>query len=128
MRSEQEIKEFLEKCEKARGFGMSQGPCPLKVNEVKSCLEYCTWNDEKLIKSVTNDIVGEEKKKAYIANEKKMCCEDWDKRAGCCAECSFPSALEWVLGKNDGATDNGQKRLINALKEIEKTGETFTSI
>lgn len=40
---------------------------------------------------------------------------------GCCAECSMPSTLVWVLGDTDeGASDNGQMRLIEALNGGQK--------
>ena len=119
MRSEQEVREFLGRCEKSRGFGGSRGPCPLQENEKKDCVTNCTWEAESFTLKVVNDIFPngtEEEKRAYIANEKKMCCEEWDRHVGCCAECSFPSAMKWVLGKEGGATDNGQKMLFKALK------------
>jgi hypothetical protein len=97
MRSEEELKSFLTACHSVCGFGMSNGPCPLKLNEVKTCLDNCDLP------------LGSE--------DRKRCCAQWDEHKGCCAECSFPSAISWVLGNDDNPTDNGQKRLIQALKE-----------
>lgn len=45
-----------------------------------------------------------------------QCPLEEDGRRGCCAECSFPSAMRWVLGSDGGATDNGQDKIIKALK------------
>ena len=74
MRSEQEIKDKLDECSVAAGWGMSEGPCPF---------------DEE----------GEE---------------------GCCAECSFPSAMLWVLGISNKASANAQEVMINALGSAEE--------
>jgi len=97
MRSEQELQKFLMACSAVSGFGMSQGPCPLKENEIKTCLDICDF--------------------LLDSKDQKECCARWDERKGCCAECSFPSAISWVLGSDDNPTDNGQKRLFQALKE-----------
>lgn len=51
------------------------------------------------------------------SEERKNCCAEWDEHKGCCAECSFPSAINWVLGNDNDPSDNGQKRLFQALKE-----------
>jgi len=32
---------------------------------------------------------------------------------GCCAECSFPSAIEWVLGANNNPSHNLQQKVIS---------------
>ena len=115
MRSEQEILEFLDKCREASSFGVSQGPCPLKASEPKYCLEDCPFDDPEFVKGYEGGDGTEEGRKAALTADKKECCEEWDKRRGCCAECSYPSAMEWVMGKDSGATDNGQKRLISFL-------------
>lgn len=70
MKSENELKEFLEKCDKVSDWGMSKGPCPLLEND-----------------------------------------PDFDSKLGCCAECSFPSTILWVLNSGNNPTDNGQSRL-----------------
>jgi len=44
-------------------------------------------------------------------------CPMEDGKEGCCAECSAPSTIEWVLGENDNPTANGQNRLIDILKD-----------
>jgi hypothetical protein len=36
-------------------------------------------------------------------------------RRGCCAECSFPSAIEWVLNRRENGSANGQERLIEVI-------------
>lgn len=95
MRSEEELKKFLEACGAVSSFGLSTGPCPLKAFDKKECLEFC------------DTVKGSE--------EQKECCAEWDKKRGCCAECSFPSAIVWVLGNNNNPTDNGQKRLFKAI-------------
>ena len=107
MRSEEEILEFLRKCEAVAGFGVSKGPCPLKENEEKTCDKdgSCPYEDESIIKEMTPE---------DIKRKKEDCCKH--RVSGCCAECSFPSTLKWVLGNDRGATDNGQKRLIKALR------------
>lgn len=74
MKTEKQLLEFLEKCNKVAGFGMSNGPCPFEKGRKK----------------------------------------------GCCAECSTPSTIQWVLGNKSKVTDNGQSNLINALNELEK--------
>jgi len=93
MRNEQEIRDILTACEEVAGFGMSYGPCPLKINDPKDCLEGCP----------------------YTETDKDECCANFDLHRGCCAECSFPSALRWVLGGDDKGSDNGQNRLMNAF-------------
>lgn len=98
MRSEQEIRNILAECKKVCDFGMSKGPCPLKADDKKDCINDCSW-----------DLSAKER-------EKKICCELWDMRRGCCAECSFPSVLEWVLGEDRIGSDNGQKRLMGELR------------
>jgi hypothetical protein len=95
VRSEEELRKFLEECGAVSGFGCSEGPCPLKVNDKKDCLEFCDFPED--------------------SEDRKTCCDNWGR--GCCAECSFPSAIAWVLGKDNNPSDNGQKRLIQALKE-----------
>jgi hypothetical protein len=98
MRSEKELRDFLEACHKVCDFGLSKGPCPLQANDVKTCLETCD--------------------RPVDSEDRKECCKDWNERKGCCAECSFPSAIAWVLNGNNNPTDNGQKRLINQLKDL----------
>lgn len=95
MRSEEELKEFLKACRAVSSFGLSTGPCPLQANEEKTCLEIC------------DSVKG--------SDDQKQCCAEWDMRRGCCAECSFPSAIVWVLGNDNNPTDNGQKRLFKAI-------------
>ena len=46
---------------------------------------------------------------------KGPCPFDKDGKRGCCAECSLPSALEWVLGNSKTGSKNGQGRLIDAM-------------
>ena len=115
MRSEVEIKEFLKLCRASSDYGLSKGPCPLLINETKDCTKYCTYNDP-----CPESIPKEEWEKM-----RKDCCEDWDKHEGCCAECSYPSALEWVLNERitEDAGANGQKRLINDIKVMGSTKE-----
>ena len=36
--------------------------------------------------------------------------------SGCCAECSFPSGVEWVLGADINPSYNAQEKLIDVLK------------
>jgi hypothetical protein len=96
MRSEEELKKFLEACRAVSDFGLSKGPCPLLVGEKKDCLEHCDFPEE----------------------DRKSCCAEWDLRRGCCAECSFPSAIEWVLGGTGNPTDNGQKILFKTLETL----------
>lgn len=79
MRSEKEIIDFLDKCDKVRDYGMSKGPCPLLIND-----------------------------------------PDYDSKSGCCAECSFPSTILWVLNLGNKPTDNGQSRLIDDFTELTK--------
>lgn len=67
MRTEQELRDFLKRCNEVSGFGMSDGNCPMTGTE------------------------------------------------GCCAECTTPSAIEWVLGESNNGAENGQNKLINAL-------------
>jgi len=72
MRTEKEIRDALEACNKVATWDISNGPCP--------------FNSE-----------GEE---------------------GCCAECSMPGSLRWVLNDNDSnPSANGQDNLINAFKD-----------
>ena len=78
MKTEKQIKDFLESCGKVRDFGLSSGPCP--------------------------------------ANTREEDPDDPDSRRGCCAECSMPSALEWVLDEREDGSANGQIRLIEALR------------
>lgn len=108
MRSEKELRDFLEACNKASGFGLSEGPCPLKVNEKKDCEKYCSYDRERIKHPEIFD--------KDIEKMKKECCEQFDEHKGCCSECSFPSAIVWVLGASNDPTDNGQNRLINAMK------------
>jgi hypothetical protein len=96
MRPAEELKKFLEACSDVCDFGLSKGPCPLKINDKKDCQEFCDYPED--------------------SEDHKQCCAEWNKRQGCCAECSFPSAIQWVLGEDNNPTDNGQKRLIQALK------------
>jgi hypothetical protein len=72
MRTEAEIKKFLIRCNKARGFGMSEKRCPAENG----------------------------------------------RRKGCCAECSMPSSLTWVLGKETKPSANGQDFLIEVFRNI----------
>jgi hypothetical protein len=41
---------------------------------------------------------------------------------GCCAECSTPAAIEWVLGDRQDGSANGQQELINAMAPSEAVG------
>jgi len=43
------------------------------------------------------------------------CPQSPDGERGCCAECSFPSTIIWVLGDIGDSTANGQSRLIDAI-------------
>ncbi len=43
------------------------------------------------------------------------CPMDTAGREGCCAECSTPAAIEWVLDERQDGTANGQTELINAI-------------
>ena len=72
MKTETEIKRFLARCYKVRGFGMSEGKCPAENG----------------------------------------------RRKGCCAECSMPSTLTWVLGKDAKPSANGQDNLIASLMRL----------
>ena len=74
MRSENELRDSLQRCYAVAAFGMSKGPCP--------------------------------------RSEKN--------REGCCAECSFPSAITWVLGADINPSHNAQQKLIQIMKEEEK--------
>ena len=110
MRTKAEIKSFLEQCRAVSGYGMSTGPCPLKKDDVKRCQTMCTYDDKEL---------GIELSETEREQAKKACCDRWEERSGCCAECSFPSALEWVLGNNVKGSNNGQQRLIQRLTTAE---------
>jgi len=46
---------------------------------------------------------------------KGPCPMNSDGRKGCCAECSTPSAIEWVLETEKNDSKNGQQRLIDIL-------------
>ena len=39
-------------------------------------------------------------------------------KEGCCAECTAPSTLLWVLGSVDRANVNGQERMFARFNEI----------
>ena len=117
MRSEEELKNFLEKCHSVSGFGMSNGPCPLETNEKKECVKYCIYAETEIEAMKLRENMSQED----IDEAKKECCDNWDKHLGCCAECSFPSVIEWVLGKDKNPTDNGQNRLINLIKEANES-------
>jgi len=95
MKSQEELEEFLKACDAVSGFGLSNGPCPLK-SERKECAETCSIDSE----------------------DRKMCCDNWDARRGCCAECSFPSTIRWVLGSEDDPTKNGQNKIIQAFRDL----------
>ena len=77
MRTEEEIREAMRKCDEVADWGISNGPCP--------------FNDD-----------GEE---------------------GCCAECSTPSTLRWVLGSNANASKNGQSHLIDVLSNVTENSQ-----
>lgn len=47
---------------------------------------------------------------------KGPCPVDEDGQRGCCAECSMPSALYWVLGEGDNPSHNSQDVLIELFK------------
>ena len=47
---------------------------------------------------------------------KGKCPAEKGKREGCCAECSMPSTLLWVLGEKVKGSENMQDVLINAFK------------
>ncbi|MBU2249897.1 MAG: hypothetical protein KKD77_24340 [Gammaproteobacteria bacterium] len=47
---------------------------------------------------------------------KGKCPAEKGRRKGCCAECSMPSTLLWVLGKDVKASANMQDVLIEALR------------
>ena len=106
MRSEEEILGFLNECSQVSTFGMSNGPCPLKKREEKTCQDDCLYEQ-----SMDFGVTPEE-----LAQMKKNCCEDWAEHLGCCAECSFPSAIRWVLGDDVDGSANGQQKLIETLK------------
>jgi len=56
---------------------------------------------------------------------KGKCPAEKGRRKGCCAECSMPSTLVWVLGKDVKASANMQDILIAALRGEEvKDGES----
>jgi hypothetical protein len=93
MRSEEELKIFLKRCRAVSGFGMSEGPCPIEEDKPEIPL----------------DIKEDDPHYEMMLEHQK------DKR-GCCAECSFPSAIEWVLGGLNDPTENGQNRLINLMR------------
>lgn len=42
---------------------------------------------------------------------------------GCCAECSFPSAIQWVLGESVNPSYNAQNRMIDIFKPKENQDE-----
>jgi len=44
------------------------------------------------------------------------CPMNTDGEPGCCAECSAPSTLLWVLGEGDHPTANAQDLLVAALR------------
>lgn len=46
----------------------------------------------------------------------KNCPAEKGRRKGCCAECSMPATLLWVLEDDTKASANGQDELINALR------------
>lgn len=54
------------------------------------------------------------------------CPRESDGSVGCCAECSFPSAVKWVLGDEGNGSDNGQDNLINALRSANPGGKIDT--
>jgi len=47
---------------------------------------------------------------------KGKCPAETGRRKGCCAECSMPSTLRWVLGEDVKASANMQDGLINVFK------------
>ena len=54
-------------------------------------------------------------KVADFGMSKGPCPCNSDGERGCCAECSFPSALTWVLGEDNKGSDNGQNLLAQAV-------------
>lgn len=55
---------------------------------------------------------------------KGSCPAEKGKHKGCCAECSLPSTLLWVLGKDVKASANTQDALIEAFWDKEKSHES----
>jgi hypothetical protein len=49
---------------------------------------------------------------------KKRCPAENGRRKGCCAECSMPSALRWVLGEEVIASHNMQHQLIEVFNKL----------
>jgi hypothetical protein len=47
---------------------------------------------------------------------KGACPAEKNKTRGCCAECSMPSTLRWVLEDNVTGSSNGQERMFELLK------------
>jgi hypothetical protein len=50
---------------------------------------------------------------------KGLCPMDANGNKGCCAECSAPSAVKWVLDECEDGSTNGQDALIDMLKDEE---------
>ena len=46
---------------------------------------------------------------------KGPCPMDPEGKCGCCAECSTPAAIAWVLDERQDGASNGQTELINAI-------------
>lgn len=97
MRSEQEIRDALEACGKVSNWGMSDGPCPF---EKPRDWMYDRDDDDNII-DPNQDIS--------------------DYLRGCCAECSLPSALRWVLNdeKETNPSANGQALLIDTIAGLD---------
>uniref|UniRef100_A0A6M3K8Q7 Uncharacterized protein n=1 Tax=viral metagenome TaxID=1070528 RepID=A0A6M3K8Q7_9ZZZZ len=54
---------------------------------------------------------------------KGICPAEKGRHKGCCAECSLPSTLLWVLGKDVKASANAQDVLIEAFRDKEESHE-----
>lgn len=73
MKTEEQIKDFLARCNEVKDWGMSKGSCPAEE----------------------------------------------DGAEGCCAECSTPATLHWVLNDNKKPSNNMQNELIEVFKTLE---------
>jgi len=69
---------------------------------------------EKQIK----DFLARCNKVRSFSMSKGRCPAENGRRKGCCAECSMPSTLQWVLGEDVKASSNAQHRLVKELKEM----------
>ena len=64
------------------------------------------------------DLLSKCEKVADFGMSKGPCPFDERGKAGCCAECSTHSTLQWVLGKDNNPSHNAQDLMGEALKKI----------